>query len=844
MLANARRISRVMGEARRRGVFRAAALYSGVAFIVWQVADIALPALGAPTWAMATLVVAAITGFPFVLVVAWMYDLHHGRLLPASGLLRALDTVNWTADPGGVPVPEELTPLVGREAEIRELLHLFESKNHRLLSIVGPGGIGKTRLAMHVARLLKPRFPDGIFFAALDDVTAHDSLVSEVGRALGLRRESAGDQMDRVLFFLADRTALLFLDGFEGLSSSEDVVTRILEASPATTVLVTTRVPLSIRGEAVYGLAGMRCLSGPDGRIDGLELFREAALRHDPTRPLESAADPWILRICELVDGSPLGLELAASWTGAFSPKAIAEELESGGEFLEARDHDVPERQRSLGAVLDYTWRRLGKEARQTLSRVAVFETAFSLDGARSVCSEGVGALQSLIDISCLRRRPDGLFLLPRTLRQHARLHTPDWPSPELAERHAAHVAEALVIGVAELRAAGHDASVRRLEELLPDFVRAWRTAEGNPDGRLLEAMVQPLRQVLEASGRLSLGKELYSSALRNAAALEESTARPEAARLKGHLLGLQGYFERLSGDLGAAVRQLHSSVEVLKPLGQTKELAFALNALGDISAVLGRYEDARRFCARARALFNEVGDELGVVASSNNLGVVAQRLGDTEGALKRYTECLEVCQRLGDRYGSGYALNNLGVLHHEDGRIADARDCYEGALRESESVADRHGIASALANLSRLDLRTGLLDAGAEKASRARSIFDEMGDPIGICVCDLSLGDLSFAGGEDAAAGRAYRAALTVALHKGADPLLGEALIGVAELLAREGRSSEALEALVPTIACESLDQDAAERRDRLLAALAPDGSATSYRSASLHEVARKILS
>lgn len=818
-----------------------AAWYAGIAFVVWQVADIALPALGAPEWAMSAVVVAAIVGSPFVLASAWIYDLRDGRLLRTSLLLGALDG-HGAGD--ALDVPEPPTPFVGRDKEIAEVKGLVETSGHRLVSIVGPGGMGKTRLALRAARSLIERFRDGVTYVALDGIDTHEAFVSAMGHALGIRRQDSAEQAGLVLMFLSTRSKLLVLDGVEDLVSSAEFVTEMLEASAATSVLLTTRVPLTVRAEAVYRLGGLRCRADGPESADGVELFRQVASRRGPRPDGDLASDPWIGEICRLVDGSPLGIELAASWTGAMTTEEIARELETSSEFLEARDRDVPQRQRSLGVVLDSTFRRLGREERRALSGLAVFEGDFSSEEAAAVSEVDGSMLSELLHGSCVQRTSEGSLALSRTLRQYVRARTPDWPESRVALSHAAHFANVLASLAGGLGTAEHGAALSRFELALPDVVRAWLTACEHRDVDLLLVMVQPLRRVLEASGRSALARELISSAIQSTGLEEAPAPTPDIARLRGHLLGLLGHFERLAGDMGGAVRHLHASVEALTPLGRSKDLAFTLNALGDVSAVLGRYDDARRFCDRARAIFSEVGDEIGIAASSNNLGVVAHRLGDLEHARACYRASLEACDRLGDLHGSGYALNNLGVLCHEADQPDEARDCYQRAVEVAESVGDRYGLAAATANLARLDLLAGRIDDASRRASEARVLFDDMGDPLGVCACDLSLGDVSLARDDLNAAERAYRSTLRAGLERGAEPLLGEALIGIADVLIRRGRPDEAEGLLAPTLACEALDRDAMARRDALHASLATGGVAESYRGPPLREVARRALS
>jgi predicted ATPase/DNA-binding CsgD family transcriptional regulator len=326
-------------------------------------------------------------------------------------------------------LPAELTPFVGREKELRDVGVLLDGPDAHLITILGPGGIGKTRLALEVARRsVGPRFSDGVFFAALSPLSDPVHLIPAIAGAVRYQfQQDSRSPRQQVLDYFRQKRLLLVLDNFEHLLDGADIITDLLQAAPDVRLLATSREKLNLRGETVYTPGGL-AYAGDGFPQDAVEyeaaqLFIQSASQIHPDFTVQADEQAYLTDICQLTDGLPLALVLAAAWVDVLSLREIADELRQSIAFLRAEMRDAPRRHWSIRAVFEPTWERLTQREQATFMKLAVFRGGFTRDAADKVAGADLPTLQALINKSLLQRNAHGRYDIHELLRQYGEEH-------------------------------------------------------------------------------------------------------------------------------------------------------------------------------------------------------------------------------------------------------------------------------------------------------------------------------------------------------------------------------------------------------------------------------------
>ena len=320
-----------------------------------------------------------------------------------------------------LPVPR--TSFVGRASELEAIDRLLEDPGCRLLTLVGPGGAGKTRLALEAAARRVDRYPHGVHFVPLASVASPDFLAPALAESIQFAVDGAHSgfsAQEQLLDYLSERSTLLVLDNFEHLVEGSGLLSEVIERAPQVELLTTSRERLNVQSEWVFDVEGLGLAENGNGSASAVRLFVERATQVAPGFALDDAGYSQALRICRLVDGMPLGIELAASWVSVLSCAEIADEIEGNIDFLATSMRDVPERHRSLRAAIDQSWRLLTDEQRSAFSRLSVFRGSFDRSAAVAVTGADLRLLSELVAKSLLRRPDFGRFELHELLRQYA----------------------------------------------------------------------------------------------------------------------------------------------------------------------------------------------------------------------------------------------------------------------------------------------------------------------------------------------------------------------------------------------------------------------------------------
>jgi predicted ATPase len=631
-------------------------------------------------------------------------------------------------------IPAQRTGFVGRQSEVAAAKELLLRPEVRLLTVTGPGGIGKTRLAVEMAGGLVDRFPGGIHFVPLSPLSDPALIVPVIVQTLGIREgggQSPLEILKKNLQESAGAPILLLLDNFEHLAQAAPVVADLLAMAPDLKILVTSRGALHIYGEHEFPVPP---LALPDSRatpavedllqFPAVALFVQRAVAAKPDFLLNSQNAAAIIEICTRLDGLPLAIELAAARVKVLSPAAMCTRLASRLQLLTGGARDLPQRQQTLRAAIDWSYDLLTPAEQKLFRRLSVFVGGCTLEGAEAVCDtkgdldlDLLDGTASMVDKSLLQQveqtSGESRFMMLETIREYAREKLE--ASGEKAATKRAHAAYCLVLAeedAAEHTGAERSAWLERFASEHDNFQAAieWLIETGDADwGLRLGAALFRFWETREyfAEGRDTLGKLLQIPA-----AAAPSKACGRALFSAGVLAGEQG-------DYIPASALIQESLDIARTLDDKQAVAVALNALAVFARDQGNIALAHSLFEENLLLWREIGDRTAIARSLSNLANVVKLQKDYPRARSLYAECLGIFQTLGDHSCVAWSLNYQGDVARDQGESAAARSLYEQALANFREVGDRWGIAGTLADLGTLAREHG-------DSARAHSLYRE----------------------------------------------------------------------------------------------------------------------
>ena len=665
------------------------------------------------------------------------------------------------APPGPIAVAH--TSFVGRERELAELSELLRLS--RLISFTGPGGAGKTRLAVEAIRRWGPA--EEVVFIPLEPVRHPQSLISTVASRLRVR-DQPGVLIDAsVQAALAATARLIVFDGAEHVRDEvAELVGRLLTAVPGLRIVVTSRVVLGVPGEVCWTVPPLACPSAAAGvsdiaSSDAVRLFMARARERLPGFSETDVAPRAIAELCRRLDGLPLAIELIAGWVGTLSVREI---LQQGAILLDQEPLDSGQpRGRRLVDVLRASHDLLRPEQQRLLPALSVFAAPFTVDDAAAVGARDDGArddgksagpglaraLRGLVDSSWLVVTRDGehnRFSMLETMRTFAAATLEEGGGASVRRRHAMHFAE--LARASEPGLAGPDAAswTARLEAAVADLDIALQWADENADIDLGLEMSSALWRWWLISGRLAFGRSWLGKFLAGA-----DDRRDERT---GRAFGSAAVLAAENGDYGEALRQARLALGIFESLGLQEQMAFAATVLGSAHRYLGNRADARR----------------------------------------SFQTAMDLRAAVGDRRGVSVAMNNMALLEMDDGDLARARELFEQTMVIKRQLGERRSLAIGLANLSDVLIRTGQWDAARRALAEAAELAADLGNPQLIGTLRCNQGDLAAKKQRWREAAGHYEAA--AAAHQEAGHLHDavEAMIGLGRASHRLGQRGDAV--------------------------------------------------
>jgi predicted ATPase len=732
-------------------------------------------------------------------------------------------------------LPAQLTPFIGREDVLSDIGARLGDSTCRLLTLVGPGGSGKTRLALEVAARQRDRYPDGVFFVSLAPLWAVDTIVPTIAQAIQLPLSGRGDLRQQLIDHLRRKEMLLILDNYEHLVARPELgrrdgvglVIEVLRTAPLVKVVATSRVELNVQGECLYPVSGMALPpllsptseknlhftspqspslgAGAEGnvpagqgypqgwvkdaaRYSAVQFFVMCAHRAQPGFKVTVDNVGDVVRICHLVAGMPLGILLAAAWIKMLTPAEIADQIagqmsgksDGGLDFLETDQRGVPVRQRSMRAVYTHSWSLLSTREQEVLARLSVFRGGFMQEAARAVAGASLRMLFGFVSRSLVQRAPTGRYEMHELLRQYAaeRLSAMPGEVEKARDLHSAYYAEFLYQRETDVFKGLVQKAMREIDNIRAGW--DWAVRHGKASEILKSSL--SLRPLYFSMSWVQEGEAMFGRAvdsLRRAHTGESVETRDVAL---GLALGSQSFLVRFLGDAEGyaqperATQLVREGLSLLRKHGAGRELAMCTQWAAHTGLPKDDSE-RQQLLQESLAISQEIGFHYGTVYALRNLG--------------RLEESLRMAREANDRRGMAFALHGLGEDAYGRQAYAQARSFLEEALaffREAGVLRRAGGCSNLLGDVA---LALDEYEKAGERYREALAQFRQIRQDLGILRALDGLGNVALAVGDSATASRRYRQALEVAVeNRFVPPSLGVALSldvvsGIAALLA-----------------------------------------------------------
>ena len=767
----------------------------------------------------------------------YIYELRSPDLpQPAFPGLRTLSAL-----PNNLPIPP--TPFIGRAQELNEVARRLEAPTCRLLTLTGPGGIGKTRLAIQTAAGLMDRFAQGVYFVALTPILSAEHLVPAIASALSVSFYGSTPPQVQLMNYLREKELLLVLDNFEHVVEGADLLGELLANAARLKVLVTSRERLNLREEWAIEIGGMAlppesaAVPLPASSVDdypALQLFLQAAQRANPSFQPNLSDQVCMLRICRSLEGMPLGIELAAAWVSMISCQEIAAEIEVNLDFLSTRLRNQPSRHRSLRAAFDYSWNLLQPAEQNGLAGLSSMRGEFRRDAAAQIAGVSLPILTSLAEKSLLQRhlQRDGetTFRLHVALRPYAAEKLASQPEvqQQVARRHAEYFLGFVADLESRLISAGQVMALDQIALHTNDIRQAWQLAvqQGRSDlvGHSLTALVQfhnissrymeayqalqaaldglprplderlvirlqmHLSQLAADRGMKETALELVNQALAKAEALEMLDCQRQGLFVLGRLDWLEGRYQE-------AEQHYQEALQIARSQRDQQVVASLVDALGLIDWAQGRYEAAHAHLVEALEINRSTGNPLQIAGALDHMGVVLRDMGRPIEARPYLEEALETFRYLGTQSMMAFVSNHLsGVL-----MLLQENKEGERYLKESvqigQKIGERRVVAYGLGDLGSLQLAQGVATSGRAYYQQSLDIFRQMEESFGMIYALSGMGECSAALGEHETAWNYFQQALRQAHSTDAEGWVTSQVLLMAGLRQQRGEVQRALE-------------------------------------------------
>lgn len=681
-------------------------------------------------------------------------------------------------------IPASSTDFIGREKELENLRQRLADPKCRLITLTGLGGAGKTRLAQETALAYAELFINGTWIISLAAVEA-EGIIPALGNVFNFPF-SAGDHKKQLLNFLRQKELLLVLDNFEHLLDSSPLLSEVLKIAPEVKLLITSRERLDIDGEWVVELSGLDVDSS-----SASQLFLQSARRARAEIQLEEQDPAAVARICQLVGGLPLGIEIAAAWTRSMDCASIANEIRQSLDFLASRRRDVPERHRSLRAVFESSWEKLSQVEQKAFMALSVFRGGFTRQAAEQVTG---AVILSLVDKSLVQRN-EARFELHEVLRQfaHEKLSELEILAQQMRAAHAAYFSA----WVRKLGSFDERESLPALQGELENVRAAWTWAVEQIDVSTLANLAPLSKRYLDVQGRFGEGIALFKHALDKLDEHREAKDLPldERGHLTTLLLMYRAVLAANAGEPDTSLPTLKSCLEYFRRAKDNAQILVCLNGLGNATRLIGEESNAAVYYREELEIARSTGNKQEESMALNNLALVINTLGDFEEAERLHKQCLALRRELDDHARIASSLINLGVAYFDQHKYDQARPLLVEAIEIARKLNQPRQLAAALGNLGGILNEQGQHQEALNLFLQGLEIHRHTGYRYGMAIALDNVGTANYYLGNEREAFYYLRQSINEARDIKADFIALDALVWVAALRAKRGEKETALE-------------------------------------------------
>jgi predicted ATPase/DNA-binding CsgD family transcriptional regulator len=613
-------------------------------------------------------------------------------------------------------LPQYATSFVGRLTEITEITNRLNNPNCRLLCLVGPGGIGKTRLAIQVAANWADQFDDGVCFVPLQPLNSPNFMVSIIADAVGFQFYPGGDPKKQLLDYLREKGLLLVLDNLEHLLEGAGLLSEILHAASQVRILATSRERLNLREEWVFDVRELKYpISDVETDIeeyDSVQLFVQHARRVQADFALTSLQKPAVIRICRLVGGIPLGIELAAAWVRVLSYEEIAREIERSLDILETRTRNIEPRHRNIRAAFEPMWNRLSGEQQAAFKKLSRFRGGFSREAAEYVAGASLGTLSTLVDRSLVWMDASGRYDLHELLKQYAdeRLNETAGELKNVCEWHCRYFTAFLAQKEKDLEEGQQKEALEDIQSEIDNIRAAWQWGIEHKREAELDKACRALWFFYDTRSWYREGEQAFRAA---AEALSINDVDEEKTVVLGKILTCYGSFCFSLNKIEDARNLLEESLSILRRHHALTDVGFALLRLSEVAMFLENDPlSAQGYLRESLTIFQAASHRWGIAYSLRWLGFAAFHLEEFEDGKRLAQQGLAIYQGNGDQWGVAITLSVVGFCMFEQGEFAESKRVGQECVARCREI----GLQWAILN--------GLLVIGA--ASCALKAYEE----------------------------------------------------------------------------------------------------------------------